>query len=494
MESPDPTAWLARLAEAPLLVVGDLMLDRFVHGTVERISPEGPIPVLSVAREAAMLGGAGNVLRNLAALGIPAQLLALAGDDEDATRLRTLIADEGLDAELVCEAGRATTVKTRYLAGGQHLLRADRETSRPAAAQSRAALLDKADAAFGQVKGLVLSDYGKGVLEPGLLGSLIARARGAGLPVVVDPKGPDFQRYRGATVITPNQRELGEALGRRLESDDELLAGARDLLESLDLSALLVTRGAKGMTLIAREIGGGLSDRRLPAQAREVYDVSGAGDTVAAVVAAGLAAGLSIADAAALANAAAGVVVGKVGTAVLRRPELVAAWHGRDLLTSESGKLSDLADLIETVQRWRRQGFRVGFTNGCFDLLHPGHVALLRQARAACDRLIVALNSDSSVRRLKGSERPVQSEAARASVLASLAPVDRLVIFSEDTPLALIEALKPDLLVKGADYSRDQVVGADVVERAGGEVLLVALEDGHSTSATLARLARDAQG
>ncbi len=507
MTSGDPSALLAALSGTPVLVVGDVMLDRFVHGRVERISPEGPIPVLAVERDETMLGGAGNVLRNLTALDVPGRLVALVGDDDNARELAGLVAAERLaESDLITEKARQTTVKLRYIAGGQHLLRADREAKQAATPVSLEALAAAAKAGLSKVKGLIVSDYGKGVLAESVLRVLIDGARTAGLPVVVDPKGPDFGRYRGASVITPNRRELAEAAGRPLDDLDALVAAGGDLMAAHDLGALLVTRSEEGMTLLqAREggtesagtgnagtgnagTGNGVLVRHFPALTQEVYDVSGAGDTVAAVIGAALAAGLALSDAAALANVAAGVVVGKVGTATLRPADLLAACHGRDLLDAESGKLADLESLLEVVARWRRQGLKVGFTNGCFDLLHPGHVSLLRQARAACDRLIVGLNSDGSIKRLKGEGRPVQTEASRAAVLASLATVDRLVIFSEDTPLALIEALKPDILVKGADYKPEEVVGGDVVERAGGRVLLADLEPGHSTSATLARL------
>jgi D-beta-D-heptose 7-phosphate kinase/D-beta-D-heptose 1-phosphate adenosyltransferase len=464
------------------VVAGDVMLDRFLYGEVERISPEGPIPVLRVEREAAMLGGAGNVLRNLAALGATVEFLAVVGDDAAGREIQALAREAaGAGCHLLVEAGRPTTIKERYIAAGQQLLRADRDPKGAVAADTAASLLAAATAALEGAGALVLSDYGKGVLEPDTLGALIAAAGNAGCPVVVDPKGRDYGIYRGATVVTPNRRELEEASGLPTSSDEEVAAAARRIIDGCGVTAVLATRGAGGMSLL--EAAGRQLD--LATAAREVFDVSGAGDTVVAAAAAALAAGLGLDEAARLANTAAGIVVGKLGTAVVRPEEMLQALHASDLLAAEA-KVVGLDALLARAERWRGAGLRLGFTNGCFDLLHPGHISLLAQARAACDRLIVGLNSDASTRRLKGEGRPVQSEAARAAVLASLADVDLVVVFSEDTPLELIEALRPDVLVKGADYARDQVVGADLVERHGGKLILVELAPGHSTSDTIA--------
>ena len=482
----DLAAHIEALAGVRVVVAGDVMLDRFLYGTVERISPEGPIPVLRVEREAAMLGGAGNVLRNLAALGVAVEFLAVVGDDAAGREVQALAQEAaGAGCHLLVEAARPTTIKERYIAAGQQLLRADRDPNGAIGAGTAAALLAAATAALEGAGALVLSDYGKGVLEPETLAALIAAARAAGCPVVVDPKGRDYGIYRGATLVTPNRRELEEASGLPTSSDQEVARAAREIIDSCGIEAVLATRGSDGLTLLGP--GGTGKHLHLPTEAREVFDVSGAGDTVAAAVAAALAAGLGLEAAARLANAAAGIVVGKLGTAVVRPEELLQALHASDLLAAEA-KVVGLDALLARAERWRGAGLRLGFTNGCFDLLHPGHVSLLAQARAACDRLIVGLNSDASTRRLKGAGRPIQSEAARAAVLASLASVDLVVIFGEDTPLELIEALKPDVLVKGADYTRDEVVGADLVERHGGKLILVELAPGHSTSDTIGRM------
>ncbi len=476
------------LAGTSVMCVGDLMLDRFVYGSVERISPEAPIPVLRIERRASMLGGAGNVAANLEALGCQPRFLSVVGNDEAGSAILHRLVEARLaeTCHIVTEPGRQTTEKTRFFAHNQQLLRADRETVSAISAASRDGLLAAARTVMPDVKSVILSDYGKGVLTAELCQALIGIARDAGKPVIVDPKGSDYERYRGADVVTPNRRELGQASGLPVATDDEIVQAARRVMERHGLGAVVATRSEQGMTVVTARDDGGV---RLPAEAREVFDVSGAGDTVVATLGAALGAGVPLADAARLANLAAGVVVGKVGTAVVRHSELIAALHHQEWAEGEA-KVASLEAACEQVERWRRQGLRVGFTNGCFDLVHPGHISLLQQARASCDRLVVGLNSDESVRRLKGETRPVQSEAARATVLASLRPVDLVVVFPEDTPLTLIQALRPDALVKGADYRIDQVVGAELVQSYGGRVVLADLSAGHSTTATIARMLR----
>jgi len=505
MTSPDhPTTVLANdlaadleaLTQARVVVVGDAMLDRYLYGAVERISPEAPIPVLRIEREVAMLGGAGNVLRNLTALGAAAELIAVIGDDVPGREVAAMAAAEaGEGCRLLIQTDRPTTIKERHIAGGQQLLRTDRESTVPVDRVTAAALLAAARAALAEpaVGALILSDYGKGVLTPDVMAALIEAARKAGRPVVVDPKGRDFAIYRGASVITPNRRELALATGLPTDDDDQVVAAGRAVADRAGIAHVLATRSEKGMTLVsaggAEGSGGsgGAGVHHLAAAAREVFDVSGAGDTVVAVLAAALAAGCDVVRAARLANIAAGIVVGKLGTAVAYPGEILRAHHATDLLAAEA-KVVDATGMRDQAARWRRAGLTVGFTNGCFDLLHPGHVSLLRQARAACDRLVVGLNSDASAHRLKGAGRPVQAEVARAAVLASLADTDLVVVFGEDTPLKLIEDLVPDVLVKGADYTAEQVVGADVVRRAGGRVLLAKLVPGHSTTGIIAKL------
>jgi D-beta-D-heptose 7-phosphate kinase/D-beta-D-heptose 1-phosphate adenosyltransferase len=474
-------ALIPKLAGARVLVVGDVMLDRFVYGEVERISPEAPIPVLKIARQTAMLGGAGNVARNLAAIGARATLAAAIGNDDAGKDVAGLVAAlDGATAALQIDAGRRTTIKTRYVANGQQLLRADFESDAALAAAAQHGLIAAATKAAAGAGAVVLSDYGKGVVSRELAQSLIAAAKGK---VLVDPKGADWSAYRGAALVTPNRRELADASGLATAADAEVIAAARHMISHAGVGAVLATRGPEGMTLVTPK-----DATHLPARAREVFDVSGAGDTVVAVVAAGLAAGIAADDAAQLANAAAGVVVGRLGTAVAYPDEIAMALGG-------ASKLTGRAEARARVAEWKRRGLKVGFANGCFDLIHPGHVSLLAQARAACDRLVVALNSDASVGRLKGKGRPVQDAAARAAVLGSLADVDLIVVFGDeareaDTPLMLIESLRPDVLVKGADYTEDKVVGAEIVKSYGGTVLLAELTPGQSTTATIARLGR----
>ncbi|CDK99062.1 fused heptose 7-phosphate kinase; heptose 1-phosphate adenyltransferase [Magnetospirillum gryphiswaldense MSR-1 v2] len=475
---------VAGLKDKPVLCVGDAMLDRFIYGAVERISPEAPIPVLRIEREAAMLGGAGNVVRNLVALGAVPTFVAVVGDDDAGREVGRLLGDHaGIDPCLVVESQRQTTIKTRFFASAQQLLRADRETSQALAATSVRQVLDRAGTLIGRSGAVVLSDYGKGVLSVPVPAELIKVAKECGVPVVVDPKGTDYSRYRGATVLTPNRKELFEATGMNVADDAGIVAACRHLITSCGVGAVLATRSQDGMTLVTDDG----QVHHLPAQAREVFDVSGAGDTVVATLAAVLAAGGSLLDGARLANVAAGIVVAKVGTAVAYADEVVAALHHDDLCLGET-KVLGWEGARDQVEIWRRKGESVGFTNGCFDLLHPGHISLLTQARAACDRLVVGLNSDASVARLKGPTRPVQSEAARATVLASLSMVDMVVIFGEDTPLELIRHLRPDVLVKGADYTVATVVGADDVIGWGGRVVLANLVEGQSTTNTIKKM------
>ncbi|MSO54033.1 MAG: D-glycero-beta-D-manno-heptose-7-phosphate kinase [Rhodospirillales bacterium] len=476
---------VARLGGARVLVVGDAILDRYEFGTVDRISPEAPIPVLTLGRRDTVLGGAGNVLRNLVTLGTRARLITAVGDDDVGRHVIRLVESESAEpSTVVVDPGRVTSEKTRFIAGTQQLLRADRETVAPLGAQARARLVAAANREIADAAIIVLSDYGKGTLGAGIAADIIAAARDAGKPVVVDPKGIDYSRYKGAFALTPNRRELGEATGMPVATDAEIIAAAKSLIAALGLEALVATRSRDGMTLVTRD-----SVTHLKAEAREVFDVTGAGDTVMATLAAALASGAAIDAAAALANVAAGVVVSKLGAAVAHVSEILTALHHEDAASAET-KVLTLGPAQDRIRLWRQTGLTVGFTNGCFDLLHPGHISLINQAKADCDRLIVGLNSDASVKRLKGAGRPLQGEAARATVLASLAAVDLVIVFDDDTPLATIEAVRPDLLVKGSDWAPDKVVGADRVKRWGGTVKLAKLEPGHSTTATIARMAR----
>ena len=475
------------LSSARVLCVGDVILDYFHYGSVGRISPEAPIPILKLERDVSMLGGAGNVVRNLVGLGAGVRFATVVGKDSDGREIERLIAEEGItDQPLVDDGRRRTSAKSRYLAGGQQMLRTDRETVFPLDATLEAKLIATAISAMADCDVVVLSDYAKGVLGTATIKQLIAAAKAASKVVIVDPKGSDYSRYRGADVITPNRQELAQATGMPTASDEDVTLAAQSLIDAHDFGAVLATRSKDGMTLLVRD--GSLT--HLKAEARDVFDVSGAGDTVVATLAAALGAGGELETAATLANVAAGIVVAKVGTAVAFAADVISALHHQDRNTAEA-KVMAVKPALDRIDMWRRSGLTVGFTNGCFDLLHPGHISLLSQAKKASGKLVVGLNSDSSVKLLKGSERPVQTEAARAAVLASLASVDLVIIFSEQTPLKLIEKLRPDVLIKGADYSVEKVVGADIVKSYGGRVVLAELAAGHSTTQTIAKLTGD---
>ena len=467
-----------------ILIVGDIMLDRFVYGAAERLSPEAPVPVLRFDRESVMPGGAANVARNVSEFGASVELIGLVGRDSARDELKSLIeACPGCRLSAVESQRRRTTVKSRFVADRQQILRVDMEEAFPADGEEQNALIAAIAGAVDRADLVILSDYAKGVLTPDVVHAAIQLARGRGIPVVVDPKTVDFRRYSGATVVTPNLNELEKAVRRNCPDDETVIQGAAELMEHAKLGAILVTRGGQGMTLIEGE----REPLHLRTTARQVFDVSGAGDTVISVLSVLLAEGLALSDAAFAANLAAGLVVEKLGTASVTREELTVEIRHRHE-SDWDRKIALLDNAVRKRRRWAAAGEKVVFTNGCFDLLHPGHISLLRQAKAAGSRLIVGLNSDASVARLKGPTRPVQDQDARALVLSALDCVDLVVIFGEDTPIDLIEALRPDVLVKGADYREDQVVGHDVVASYGGKVVLAVLEPNRSTTATIAKM------
>jgi D-beta-D-heptose 7-phosphate kinase/D-beta-D-heptose 1-phosphate adenosyltransferase len=474
-------SWIVKWRGARVFILGDVMLDRYVYGYVERISPEAPIPVLHYQSEKAMLGGAANVARNVVALGGEALLVGALGDDADGDLVAgPLIAADRIEGRFVRTPGHPTTTKVRYVSGGQQIMRLDMEQRLQLSAPDIEAICGwLIDAA------VVLSDYAKGVLAPALISAVVDIARARGIPVVVDPKSRDIARYAGATVLTPNASEAAMITGVECVEDAHAEMAAKILHQRAKVEAIVLTRGAQGMTVYdPSEPEGAVA--HVPTAAPEVFDVSGAGDTVVAALALALAAGASVATAARIGNAAAGIAVGKRGTAVVHARELSAALGGAK--AGDDPKIVDNEAASVVIADWQAHGLRVGFTNGCFDLLHPGHVELLKRSRAACDRLVVALNTDASVRRLKGESRPVQNEHARSVVMAAIDSVDLVTLFGEDTPLRLIELLKPNYLIKGADYTIATVVGADLVRSYGGKVILVPLERGHSTTSIIARV------
>lgn len=475
---------IAKLQGHRVLCVGDVILDRFVYGAVSRISPEAPIPVLLKTHEIVSLGGAGNVARNITSLGGQIDLIGVAGADHDARELDDRMGgDTGIRSLMIADDTRPTSVKTRYVADGQQLLRADHEKAKPVSAEIEDKIIAAMDKVLPDCSVVILSDYAKGVLTDRVVREAIDRSHGAGKIVLIDPKGRDFSRYRGADILTPNRKELSEATDRTIASVADAEAAARQLIAQNDLGGVMAKLGADGVCLVMKD----KPARHYQTLAREVFEVSGAGDTVVSTMALALAAGVSVEDSAVLANLGGSIVVGKVGTASVTREELSRELR-RNQFDAGVEKVMNLAQAAAQAEQWRKQGLKVGFTNGVFDLLHPGHLSLIRQARAGCDRLIVGMNSDASVKRLKGESRPVQGEDARAMVLSALADVDGVVVFGEDTPIELIKGIKPDLLVKGADYTVATVVGSDLVLGWGGEVKLADLVDGQSTTRTIAKL------
>ena len=477
-------AFVRAFGRARVLVVGDIILDRYRIGDARRLSPEAPIPVLRPRRNHDTPGGAANVAMNIASLGGQAVLAGVIGDDESGRIITRLLSQApGVIPILITAPDRPTTAKTRFIAGSQQLLRLDEETTDPLDAAAAAAMLTRIEAALPDTDVVILSDYAKGVLCDAVLGRLLDLIASHGKPVIADPKRPDFRAYRGVTVLTPNEMEVRDATRIDALHDAEADRAGRAALEATGGGAVLVTRSAKGLTLVRL----GHEAMHLPAQAREVADVSGAGDTLVAALAVSLAVGADLPEAAMVANVTAGISVGKQGTATVSNAELLIALQSGGVVSTD-GKIAALEDAKARVAAWHARGLKVGFANGCFDLIHPGHVHLLTQARAGCDRLIVALNTDASVRRLKGPSRPLQTEDARAIVMASMTPVDMVTLFDEDTPLEMIRALRPDVVIKGSDYTVDQVVGGDLVRTWGGSVLLVDLRAGHSTTRTIQRM------
>lgn len=482
-------AILSAMGGKAVLVVGDIMLDRFVTGSAARLSPEAPVPVLAAQGETTALGGAGNVVANLAGLGVKAHVVALTGADNHADELTGLITALGADATgLVRDSTRTTTVKTRFMAGPHHLLRVDQEKAGAVDSALQEKILHNAAALLPRVQALVLSDYGKGVLVPAVLAGLIARARDLGVPVLVDPKGRDYSRYNGAHVVTPNRRELAEAAqAGALRSDADIENAARSILQATTIAAVVATRSEDGMSVIIR---GDDHVTHIPTAPLQVYDVAGAGDTVIATLAAALAAGADLVSAARLANQAGGIVVTRAGTSAITIADLSDA---RAQAQQKIAPVLDRDAAAALVRDWQAQGLRVGFTNGCFDILHYGHVSYLNQARTRCDRLVIGLNADSSVTRLKGPARPVNDETARATLLAALGCVDMVVFFGhsakeQDRPNDVINALRPDVIFKGGDYTEDQLPEAAVVRAYGGDVQIMTMFDGYSTTGTIAKL------
>ncbi len=467
---------LQQLKSPKLLVVGDLMLDEYLSGRSERISPEAPVPVVEISRQELRLGGAGNVMHNLRALGCEVVSVGFVGQDEDGDELRQMLKQIGVEtAGLLPLASRQTTRKTRILSNHQQMLRIDREQNKELTSSEGLALLEQAEGNVVGCQAILLSDYLKGILTPEVVQGLIDLGRRCGIPVVIDPKGRDYTKYSRATLLTPNRKEVELATGVAIVDAQSLQQAGRSLLTSCRLESLVLTRSEAGMTIFSAA-----GETHLATDAREVFDVTGAGDTVLALLGYAIAAGMDVEDAACLANVGAGIVVAKVGTSTVSFDELLLDLRRRAM--RDGGKIVNAELLAQELALEKGRGRKVVFTNGCFDLLHVGHVKYLQKARALGDLLVLGLNSDASIQRLKGEKRPLIDQEERAHILAALDCIDYLVVFDEDTPYALIEQLHPDILVKGGDYQADEVVGKEIVESYGGRVELISFVDGKSTT------------
>ena len=469
-----------------VLVIGDLMLDRYLIGDVQRISPEAPVPVVLLKQQNDRAGGAANVAANLANLGITTRIAGCVGEDAEASTLLALINHLGIKSEAVIQSSaRPTIAKTRVMSTNQQIVRIDQESQAPLSDEENSELhILITRAIHDQPAMVILSDYAKGVLSEATCRYIIETCKQANIPVLVDPKGQDYSKYQGATALTPNKKETSEACGVSMNDNHALLAAAKKLKKSLNLDFLAVTRGEEGITLLEQD-----TDHHISATAKKVFDVSGAGDTVIATLAAGLIHGLSAQEALSLANTAAGIVVGKVGTVPIELAELLHELTSKNA-SAQADKICDLASLKNKVNTWRDSHQKIVFTNGCFDLLHAGHVTYLEAAKKTGDKLILGLNTDRSVSALKGPTRPVIHENDRARVLAALEAVDAVILFDEDTPLNLIDVVRPDVIVKGDDYTEEQVVGGKEVKAWGGSVKLIPLVQGRSTTGILEKISR----
>lgn len=472
--------------QARLFVVGDVMLDRFVYGTVNRISPEAPVPVMHVSHEDVMLGGAGNVVRNIISLGASVQFASITGEDTIGARIKELLDEMNhCDTTLVQSPSRQSTEKIRYIAESQQLLRTDHETVSITNEQEERRLFESCQQNIDTIDAIVVSDYNKGTISHHLISSLITLGTAHHVPVLIDPKKWDISLYQHATLLCPNYKEAQLLHGQPFKDDNDMIAVVSEWCKTYHISYILVTLGAQGMILINAE---GVVTR-IKAHAREVYDVSGAGDTVLATLSCAIACGATAVHAAIIANHAAALAISHLGTATVHRTDIKTALH-TNALTAGSHKILSLEAAQEKTAHWKKQGLIVGFTNGCFDIVHRGHITSLSQCRTHCDRLVLAINSDASVKRLKGTSRPIHHEMDRAMLLAALQDVDAVIIFREDTPEDTLHALQPDVLMKGADYQKEDIVGWEFVESYGGRIERIALVDGYSTTNTIEKMSR----
>lgn len=498
---------ISNFSNSKILCVGDVMLDIFVYGDVERISPEAPVPILKVAHEDIMLGGAGNVAINIASLGAKPIFLSAIGDDNTGANIEQFLSEHPNIEHHLCKiSNRRSSLKTRYIGLHQQLLRADKETVAPISQDTEDFIINQTKNYITECGAVILSDYGKGVLTNNCIKQIIDIASNANIPVIVDPKGNDYSKYRGATVVTPNKKELQTASNMDVNGNENIIAAAKHIIDTCGIKYVLATRSSEGMSLISNNGDDENDVTHFRVQAKEVFDVSGAGDTVVSCLATSIASGASFENATNIANIAGGIVVDKIGTATASAKELLCAIEEKDdsfdicgITPSSScrchgysnSKLMSVDTAIEKISKLRRKGCKITFTNGCFDILHPGHLHSLEQAKnyATNNILVIGLNTDSSVKRQnKGEERPINDEQTRATILSALELVDIIILFDEDTPEDLIRSVRPNILVKGEDYKDKEIAGADFVKSYGGQVLLAKLLDGHSTTKTVEKL------
>ena len=466
---------IIKITNAKIFCLGDLMLDKYIIGSSQRISPEGPIPILDIKKEVNMLGGVGNVARNLGTIGIKTYLVGLLGNDEIGNIIEKKIKQRNIVTKLFKDNNRPTTLKTRFIANDQQILRTDKETLTPISLSLEKKILKESRKMILNSDSIILSDYGKGLLTQNILKEIICFANKNKKPIILDPKGNNLDNYKGVTILTPNINELELVAKKKLNNKDEIVEVSRKIIKKYNSKHMLITRGKLGMLLVS-------SNNKvinLDTEAKQIYDVSGAGDTVTSFLAACLGSSITIDNSIKIANSAAGIVVSKSGTSVAHLSELILSLNKN---VNYSSKINDRTEANNIIKFWIKKKELIGFTNGCFDYLHPGHVLLLKQAKKNCTKLIVAVNSDSSVKKIKGPNRPKQSQDIRSKVLAAIKYVDLIIIFNEKSPIKLIKQIKPSLLVKGSDYKENKIVGAKLVKLFGGKILRVKIFKDFSSS------------
>ena len=464
------------LLNSKIFCLGDLMLDKYVIGTTNRISPEGPIPVLDIKKEVKMLGGVGNVVRNLSTLAIQTYLVSLLGNDTISKEVEKKLDRIKVNKNIVKDSNRPTITKSRFIANNQQILRVDKEKIVPVSKGTERKIYEYSKKEILKADAVVISDYNKGLITKNILKKIISFSKNHNKPVILDPKSTEFEKYRGVTIITPNIEELEAVMKKKLINDKEIVDACRKLISKFDFDHLLVTMGKLGMILVSKKRKNAI---KLDAEAKEVFDVSGAGDTVVSFIAAGMACSLKIEEIVKIANIAAGIVVNKTGTSVAHLSEMLVSVNKNNIHLS---KVMDLSEVDKVTSFWLKKKEKIGFTNGCFDYLHPGHVSLFQQAKQKCSKLIVAVNSDNSIKKSKGPHRPKQKLNTRLQVLNSIPFIDLIIVFSDRTPLSIIKKIKPHLLIKGSDYKENQIVGAKEVKKYGGKILRAKILSNFSSS------------